>query len=151
MEYTNARITKLREYLMSVIDTLVSNKTYQINADMLSNNIGDYSIDKIPTSTEVERWITGLVIHKDVFSFRSKRKYSQQVITNLSNIGFFEVFERIIKEKNDNGDLPDIEGIESVECLNGGTLARSEDGNSAEFDIQIQITYREVEEQNVSL
>jgi hypothetical protein len=39
--------------------------------------------------------------------------------------------------------LPDIEGIESIECLNAGTMV-SANTNTAEFDIQIQIIYREV-------
>ena len=151
MEYTNARITKLRQYLMSVIDTLVSDTKHQINANMLSNQIGDYSLDKIPTNNEVERWITGDVIHRDVFSFRSRKKYSQQTITNLSNIGFFEEFERIIKNNNDDGILPDINGIETIECLNSGTMVHNDDGNSAEFDIQIQITYRETDDGSISL
>lgn len=151
MEYTNARITKLRTYLISIIDTLVSDDKYQINANMLSNKIGDYSLDKIPTNQEVERWITGDVIHRDVYSFRSRKKYSQQTITNLSNIGFFEEFENILRIKNDNKELPDIEGIESIECLNCGTMVRNDDGNSAEFDIQIQITYRTIDDGEVSL
>ena len=151
MEYTNARITKLREYLMGVIDTLVSDTKYQINANMLSNNVGDYSLDKIPTQQEVESWITGLTIHRDVFSFRSRKKYSQETINNLSNIGFFEEFERTIMEKNENGDLPNIEGIEKIECLNSGSMVRNDDGKTAEFDIQIQITYRTMNEENISL
>lgn len=151
MEYTNARITKLREYLMGVIDTLVSDTKYQINANMLSNNVGDYSLDKIPTQQEVESWITGLTIHRDVFSFRSRKKYSQETINNLSNIGFFEEFERTIMDKNENGDLPNIEGIEKIECLNSGSMVRNDDGKTAEFDIQIQITYRTMNEENISL
>ena len=151
MGYTNARITRLREYLMSVIDTLVSDNKYQINANMLSNQIGDYSLDKIPTNSEIEKWITGDVIHRDVFSFRSRKKYSQQVITNLTNIGFFEEFERVIRTNNENGDLPNIDGIESIECLNCGTMVHNDDGKSAEFDIQIQITYRETDDETISL
>lgn len=143
MEYTNTRINKLREYLMSVIDALVNDNKYQINANMLSNKVGDYSLDKIPTNSEVERWITGDVIHRDIFSFRSRKKYSQQAITNLSNIGFFEEFEQVIRTKNENDELPDIDGIESIECLNCGTMVQNDDGQTAEFDIQIQITYRE--------
>ena len=136
---------------MSVIDTLVNDNKYQINANMLSNSIGDYSIDKIPTSQEVEQWITGDVIHRDVFSFRSRKKYSQQAFTNLSNIGFFEEFEEAIRQNDKAGILPDINGIEKIECLNCGTMVQNDDGKSAEFDIQIQITYREIDEQNVSL
>ena len=128
--------------MFSIIDNLATDKNYQINANMLSNDINNYSLDKIPTSSQVERWITGLEIHRDVFSFKSRNAYSQDVINNLSNIGFFEKFESIIKSNNKKGVLPDIKGIESIECLNCGTMLSS-DTNTAEFDIQIQITYRE--------
>ena len=136
------RIEALREYLKSVIDGLVENKNFNINANMLSKNINNYSLDKIPTATTIERWINGIEIHKDVFSFRSRKEYSTNDIKNLQNIGFFEEFESIIKSNNQKGVLPNIKGIESVECLNCGTLS-SVETNTAEFDIQIQITYRE--------
>ena len=141
MEYEDLRISKLREYLFGVINTLTENRNYQINADMLSNDIDNYSLDKIPTASVVERWIMGLEIHRDVYSFRSRMAYSQDTINNLSNIGFFEQFENAIKTNNEEGILPDIDNIESIECLNCGTLNNT-DGVTAEFDIQIQITYR---------
>jgi hypothetical protein len=143
MEYSNLRISKLRLYLLTVIKTINAN-TKQINANMLSNKIDNYSLDKIPVQTEVERWILGDVVHRDVFSFRSRMAYSQDTINNLKNIGFFEQFESLIKSNNEKGILPDIDGIESVECLNCGTMNNNET-NTAEFDIQIQITYRDVE------
>ena len=142
MNYNDARITKLRTYLFSIIDTLTTDKNYQINADMLDNDINNYSLDKIPTENQVEKWINGVEIHKDIFSFRSRKAYSQDVINNLLNIGFFEVFESTINSSNKKGVLPDIKGIESIECLNCGTMLSAET-NTAEFDIQIQITYRE--------
>ena len=142
MDYNESRISKLRTYLFSIIDTLTTDKNYQINADMLDNDINNYSLDKIPTDFEVEKWINGVEIHRDVFSFRSRKAYSQDTINNLSNIGFFETFESIIKSNNKKGVLPDIKGIQSIECLNCGTML-SADTNTAIFDIQIQITYRE--------
>jgi len=142
MEVNDLRISKLREYLFEIINTLTTNRNYQINADMLSNKVGDYSLDKIPTNTEVENWIIGVVKKRDVYSFRSRKSYSQDTINNLKNIGFFEEFEKKIKSNNTEGILPEIENIESIECLNCGTLNNT-DGTQATFDIQIQITYRE--------
>ena len=108
---------------------------------MLSNNVDDYSLDKIPTSSEVIKWITGDTINRDVYSFRSRKSYSQDTINNLRNVGFFEQFEFLIKDNNKKGILPDINGIESIECLNCATM-NSNDGTTSEFDIQIQVTYR---------
>ena len=150
MNVENTRIQKLREYLFNVIDTISSNTNYQINANMLSNKIDDYSLDKIPTNTDIETWIIGVAKKQDIYSFRSRRAYSQDTIINLNNIGFFEKFEQIINSNNKQGILPDIENIESIECLNCGTLNHV-DSNMAEFDIQIQITYIEGEENRLSL
>ena len=142
MNYDNTRIAKLRTYLFSIIDTLTTDKSYQINANMLDNDINNYSLDKIPTSSTVEKWVNGVKIHRDVYSFRSRMAYSQDTINNLLNIGFFEKFENIIKSNNKKGILPEINGIQNIECLNCGTM-NSADTSTAEFDIQLQITYRE--------
>ena len=136
------RITKLRTYLLSIIDVLVTNKKYQINANMLSNEPNNYSLDKIPTSSTVEEWITGSRICRDVYSFRSRVGYSQDTINNLINVGFFEIFEKLISSNNEKGILPNIEGIQSIQCLNCGSMNNA-NTNTAEFDIQIQITYKE--------
>ena len=151
MSYENKRITKLREYLFDIIDTLTNSKKYQINANMLSNDINNYSLDKIPTNAKVENWIIGTELKKDVYSFRSRMAYSQDVINNLSNIGFFEDFEEVIAFNNENKILPEINGIEKIECLNCGTMNNATT-NTAEFDIQIQITYlKNIEEGGGSL
>lgn len=147
MNYNDLRISKLRSYLFNVINEISANNK-QINVDMLSNDINNYSLNKIPTNVVVSSWIIGYELHKDVYSFRSRRAYSQDTINNLKNIGFFELFENKIKFNNDEGVLPDIDGIESIECLNCGTLNHA-GTNTAEFDIQIQITYRENNNSNI--
>ena len=138
----NLRITKLRAYLFDIIDTLLTDTKYQINANMLSNEPNNYSLDKIPTASTVEEWITGARICRDVYSFRSRVGYSQDTIENLINVGFFEIFEKLISSNNEKGILPDIEGIQSIQCLNCGSMNNA-NTNTAEFDIQIQVTYKE--------
>ena len=136
------RITKLRTYLFKIIDTLLTDNKYQINANMLSSEPNNYSLDKIPTASTVEEWITGTKICRDVYSFRSRVGYSQDTINNLINVGFFEIFEDIISSNNEEGILPNIEGIQSIQCLNCGSMTNA-NTNTAEFNIQLQITYKE--------
>lgn len=139
----DTRIAKLGQYLETILETLNS-KYKKVNADFLGLEVNNYSLDKIPTASVVEKWITGLEIHRDVYSFRSRSSYSSDRLNNLKNIGFFEEFESIIRTNNDNGILPNIKGIEKIECLNCGTFNREdESGKSAIFDIQLQITYKE--------
>lgn len=133
------RISKLRSYLFNVLSEIISDYK-QININFLSDDVNNYSLDKIPTSSVVEKWVMGYELHRDVYSFRSRMNYSPDVITNIENIGFFELFEKKIEQKNKSKVLPEIDGIQSISCLNCGSLNNA-NTNTAEFDIQIQIEY----------
>lgn len=137
------RIAKLGKYLENILETLNS-KYKKINADFLGLEINNYSLDKIPTISTIEPYITGGGLYRDVFSFRSRNPYSSDRLNNLKNIGFFEEFEKIIRSNNEEGILPKIDGIESIACLNPGTFNYADQSlKTAVFDIQIQITYEE--------
>lgn len=139
----DTRIAKLGEYLEIILETLNS-KYKKINADFLGIEVNNYSLDKIPTISTIEEDITGSRICRDVYSFRSRNPYSSDRLINLKNIGFFEEFESIIKTNNDEGVLPEIDGIESIVCLNSGAFNYADESmKTAVFDIQLQITYEE--------
>lgn len=143
IDVENTRIAKLGKYLETILEEL-NNKYKKINADFLGIDVNNYSLDKIPTASEVETWLTGTKICRDVYSFRSRNAYSSDRLSNLKNIGFFEAFQKIINSNNDNGILPEIDNIESIECLNQGTFNSADaSGKTAVFDIQLQIVYRE--------
>lgn len=143
IDVENTRIAKLGKYLETILEEL-NNKYKKINADFLGIDVNNYSLDKIPTASEVETWLIGTKICRDVYSFRSRNPYSSDRLSNLKNIGFFETFQKIINSNNDNGILPEIDNIESIECLNQGTFNSADaSGKTAVFDIQLQIVYRE--------
>lgn len=143
IDVENTRIAKLGKYLETILEEL-NNKYKKINADFLGIDVNNYSLDKIPTASEVETWLTGTKICRDVYSFRSRNAYSSDRLSNLKNVGFFETFQKIINSNNDNGILPEIDNIESIECLNQGTFNSADaSGKTAVFDIQLQIVYRE--------
>ena len=142
MEETIA--SKLITYLYDIIDEIKNDTDYQIKADFLEDNINSYSIDKIPVDKVVENWILfGIRLCQDTYSFRSRFLYSSSQADELENVGFWEKFENKIAYNNLHKILPEIEGIESIECLDRGSLAYADD-NTCEMNIQIKITYREV-------
>ena len=136
----NSRIAKVRTYLFTILDTLLTDNKYQINANFLTNDVNNYSLDRLPVDDNVEQWIIPTKKYREVYELRSRNSYGQEVMENLTNIGFFEEFEEIINSNNNKGVLPDIEGIESIECLNVGALSIAETQTSI-FAIQIQINY----------
>ena len=142
MEETIA--SKLITYLYDIIDEIKSDNTYQIKVDFLEDNINSYSIDKVPVEKVVENWVLfGVRVCQDTYTFRSRFLYSSDQADQLNNAGFWEAFENKIACNNLNRTLPAIDGIESIECLDRGSLAYA-DGNTCEMNIQIRITYREV-------
>ena len=143
IDVENTRVAKLGKYLETILEELNS-KYKKINADFLGIEVNNYSLDKIPTVSTVEEWLTGTRVCRDVYSFRSRNPYSSNQLNNLKNIGFFETFQKVINSNNDNGILPEIDNIESIECLNQGTFNYADESmKTAVFDIQLQIIYRE--------
>ena len=139
----DTRIAKLGQYLETILETLNS-KYKKINADFLGIEVNNYSLDKIPTASVVEPYVTGGRLCRDVYSFRSRNPYSSDRLINLKTIGFFESFQRIISSNNDEGILPNIDRIISIECLNQGTFNYADESmKTAVFDIQLQIIYEE--------
>lgn len=135
------RTESVKNYIIGVLESILTDDTFKMNIDFLSNEVNSYSIDKIPTSTVIEKWLNGKEIHKEVYLIRSRFFYGEDEANNLSNIGFYETLEETIRNKNDNGELPNIEGIEEIRCLNCGSI-NNVSTNTAEFNMQIQITYR---------
>lgn len=143
IDVENTRIAKLGKYLETILEELNS-KYKKINADFLGIDVNNYSLDKIPTASIVEPYVAGGRLCRDVFSFRSRNPYSSGRLSNLKNIGFFESFQKIIFSNNEEGILPKIDGIISIECLNQGTFNYADESmKTAVFDIQIQIEYEE--------
>lgn len=132
------RIKKMREYLFDILDDLVGNKDYQLNINFIDK--GNFSLDRLPIDDDVESWIIPTNLYREVYDLRSSKPYSADVMTNLNNIGFFEDFENKIYSNNEQKILPEIEGIESIKCLNVGSLALPGTPDAI-FSIQIEIQY----------
>lgn len=143
IDVENTRIAKLGKYLETILEELNS-KYKKINTDFLGIDVNNYSLDKIPTASVIDPYVAGGRLCRDVFSFRSRNPYSSDRLSNLKNIGFFESFQKIIFSNNEEGILPKIDGIISIECLNQGTFNYADESmKTAVFDIQIQIEYEE--------
>ena len=136
----NSRVSKLRDYLFAILDTLLSDKKYSINANFLLNDINNYSVDRIPVAPIIENYIIPIKKCREVYEFRSRNTYGLDEAENLKNVGFYETLEDIIKSNNYKGVLPNIENIQNISCLNVGSLNIA-DTDTCEFSLQVQIEY----------
>lgn len=137
------RITKLRQYLIQEINKLVKDEKYILSVNMLYPEANNYALIKMPNQNEVFTDILGNTVQTDYYLFCARMTNGANTLENLTNLGFFEMFERNIKSNNLKGILPDIPGIISIKCENGASVV-SQETNTAEYDIQISIEYEEV-------
>ncbi len=138
MEKETYRIDSIRDYFLKILGDTIK----ELNVDYLDNDEENYTLNKIPVQPVEEKWIIPITKYKEAYNLISRRVYTPDISMNLSNIGFFEKIENTIRENNRNKILPEIVGIESIECLNCGTLLNAQT-NTAVFSLQIQIIYRD--------
>lgn len=129
-------INAIREYFEE--QNILKNK--KVNIDFIKNNTNEYIIEPVPIEPIYKQYVDGRAIRQYVFQFSSLNYLTSEVINNLLNSEFYENFSKIIEENNKKGILPKIEGIQSIECLNIGTI-ENEEQNKAKYSIQMRILY----------
>lgn len=139
MEENNNMVGKLREYILKCP---YLDKDGKIGVDYLGPNATEYVIETTPVSQIVEKYITGKAKKQNVFVFASREYFGPDTIQNMLNSTFYEKFASWIEKNNDEGILPDIKGIESIEVLST-PYAYSTDEHTARYQIQLKIEYIE--------
>jgi len=84
-----------------------------INVNYLSED-ESFSVEEIPCEPVIKKYVGGKELKQFQFSFCGKEAYTAEIIQNLDNSGFYEIFADEIENKNNNGILPLIrEGLET--------------------------------------
>lgn len=134
----NRRIIRsLRQYFF---DLGIIDENSNINVDFLSNEPIEYVIEPIPVEPILRPYKDGGSLRQFVFNFASKNYYGADVVQNMANTEFYEDFSALIEDNNRKGVLPEIDGIQSIECLSNGTI-NEDNTNNAKYVIQMRITY----------
>lgn len=131
-------VEELRNYFLNHVT--LTNEFDNILADFLGENATTYTIEPVPTEEVLRPYSDGGSLNQFVFQFGSREYYDDSVIQNISNLNFYENFKKEIEYNNRNNILPNIEGIQSIECLNNGTIQDVQSG-TAKYIIQMRITY----------
>jgi hypothetical protein len=131
-------IEKIRDYFKSKVT--LAEEFDNILVDFLGDDATSYSIEPIPVEPKLKPYTDGGSLNQYVFQFGSREFYDNSVAQNINNLGFYEKFQNEIETNNKNGVLPDITGIQSIECLNNGTIQDVQSG-TAKYVIQMRITY----------
>lgn len=130
-------IEEIRKYL---INNNIIDEQYRINVDFLGDNPTEFAIIPIKVNPIVKKYINGSSKRQFQFQLISCNYYGADVLQNMANSKFYENLYTLIEENNSKRIFPNIDGIESIECLDNGAILDATT-NTARYSIQMKITY----------
>lgn len=133
----NTIITKIRQYF---IDNEIIDENCRINVDFLGEEPTEFAIVPIRVNPIIEKYTTGGSYRQFVFQLLSCNNYGADVFQNIENSTFYDELYELIEQYNENGTLPNIDGIQTIECLDNGGIVNA-GTNTARYSIQMRITY----------
>ena len=131
-------LEKIIEYFLE--NVTLAEEFNNILADFLEEEATTYTIEPVPVEPKIKPYTDGSSLNQYVFNFSSREFYDNSKAQNIENLDFYDRFKTQIEYNNSRHILPDIEGIQSIECLTEGTIQDEENG-TAKYAIQMRITY----------
>ena len=131
-------IEEIRNYFNNHVQ--LATEFENILVDFLGDEAITYTIEPVPVEPIIRPYADGSSLRQYVFQFGSREYYDNSVAQNIENLDFYEKFKDEIESNNKEGILPNIDGIQSIECLTPGTLQDVQNG-TAKYIIQMRITY----------
>lgn len=130
-------IEEIRKYL---INNNIIDEQYRINVDFLGDNPTEFAIIPIKVNPIIKKHINGSSKRQFQFQLISCNYYGADVLQNMANSKFYENLYTLIEKNNSKRIFPNIDGIESIECLDNGAILDATT-NTARYSIQMKITY----------
>lgn len=131
-----SKIQLIKEF----IETCPLLKNGKVNVDYIKDEAGSYSIDETPATTILTQFADGGTRNQIVFDFSIQASFS--ALENIKNSKFCDDFTEWIKEQDNNGNLPKIDGICWIKCLGRGTILQTTE-TTAIYVIPMQVAYDE--------
>lgn len=117
----------------------------KINVDFLPDDPTTYSIEQTPTEPVIKKYMDGSTDRQFTFVFACRMYYSDEMMNNISNSGFFEKFQNWLYDNSENDILPQLDDgmtAERIEAISSGYLFDiSGDLSNARYQIQCRLLY----------
>lgn len=119
-------------------------KDGKINVNYLGSRGEDYSIEAVPSSPVVKRYVDGGELRQYVFVFASREFYDEDRLRNMDTARFYEELCGWIESRSAAGQLPLLDDGLTAERLEVTATGYAADANaaSARFQIQCRLIYR---------
>lgn len=128
------------EIIKEFIETCPLLNKGKVNVDYIKEKPQSYSIDETPVEPVLNEFRDGGRRLQIQFDFSIQANFS--VLENIKNSKFCDDFTKWIYEQDNNGNLPEIDGIDWIKCLGRGTIEQTTE-TTAIYVIPMQVAYIE--------
>ena len=136
---------KIIESIRDYIENLDCMKTFNnaININFLDGEVDSFSLEEIPCTPILKRYVDGSTLRQFEFTFCSREPYGAEIIQQIENSGFYEDFTGEIENKNHESILP--KGIDNIipigiEIISSAYVVTAEE-DTALYQINLNFKY----------
>lgn len=136
---------------MTIIDGIRAwLKTYEgladgrLSVDFLPEEAKSYSVDTVPTTEIVKRYLDGSSIRQFLFCVSSREFYSDNIAQNVDNQAFYEGLAAWLERKSKLQQFPDIgtgRTVRSIEISSTAYPFVVDEHGTARYQLQLKLTY----------
>ena len=125
-------------------------KTYEgladgrLSVDFLPEEAKSYSVDTVPTTEIVKRYLDGSSIRQYLFCVSSREFYSDDIAQNVDNQAFYEGLSSWLESKIKRRQFPDIgtgRTVRSIEISSTAYPFVVDEHGTARYQLQLKLTY----------
>lgn len=125
-------------------------KTYEgladgrLSVDFLPEEAKSYSVDTVPTTEIVKRYLDGSSIRQYLFCVSSREFYSDDIAQNVDNQAFYEGLSSWLESKRKRRQFPDIgtgRTVRSIEISSTAYPFVVDEHGTARYQLQLKLTY----------
>lgn len=125
-------------------------KTYEgladgrLSVDFLPEEAKSYSVDTVPTTEIVKRYLDGSSIRQYLFCVSSREFYSDDIAQNVDNQAFYEGLSSWLESTSKRQQFPDIGTGRTVRTIEISSTAYPfivDDHGTARYQLQLRLTY----------
>lgn len=125
-------------------------KTYEgladgrLSVDFLPEAAKSYSVDTVPTTEIVKRYLDGSSIRQYLFCVSSREFYSDNIAQNVDNQAFYEGLAAWLERKSKLWQFPDIgtdRTVRSIEISSTAYPFVVDEHGTARYQLQLKLTY----------
>lgn len=125
-------------------------KTYEgladgrLSVDFLPEEAKSYSVDTVPTTEIVKRYLDGSSIRQFLFCVSSREFYSDNIAQNVDNHAFYEGLAAWLERKSKLRQFPNIgtgRTVRSIEISSTAYPFVVDEHGTARYQLQLKLTY----------